>query len=145
MGSYAVVADATGYSRSLADNVVAPVTVADGETTQADLSLTPIAPPPTCDIATAISAPASVAVTKGTSTEVIVTVTGEDGCAVVGDKVKATSNNTGIATVSPSRATTDANGQATFTITGNAKGSAKVTFKEDTADLKAKTTVDVTK
>ena len=82
---------------------------------------------------------------KGDSTTVTVTVTGEDGCRVANDTVKATSNNTGIATVSPSKATTDANGQATFTITGNAKGSAKVTFKERTAELKTKTTVDVTK
>jgi hypothetical protein len=64
---------------------------------------------------------------------------------VVGDTVKATSNNTGIATVSPSKAKTDASGQATFTITGNKKGSAKVTFKEKTANLKTKTTVTVTK
>ena len=137
-GSYAVTADATGYEYAM----TAPVTVVADQTTQADYSLTPIA---SCDIATAISVPASVTVTKGASTEVIVTVTGEDGCAVVGDKVKATSNNTSIATVSPSKVTTDANGQATFTITGNAKGSAKVTFKERTADLKTKTTVDVTK
>ncbi|HHT9128031.1 MAG TPA: hypothetical protein ACFYEE_04630 [Candidatus Wujingus californicus] len=40
---------------------------------------------------------------------------------------------------------TDANGQATFTITGNKKGSAKVTFKETSANLKTKTTVNVTK
>ena len=74
-----------------------------------------------------------------------VIVTGEICCAVVGDKVKATSNNTGIATVSPSKATTDANGQATFTITGNKKGSAKVTFTEASAKLKTKTKVTVTK
>ena len=73
------------------------------------------------------------------------TVTGEDGCAVVGDKVKATSNNTSIATVSPSKVKTDANGQATFTITGNKKGSAKVKFRESTANLKTKVSVKVVK
>jgi hypothetical protein len=75
---------------------------------------------------------------------VTVTATGADGCKVVNDKVKATSNNTSIATVSPSKAITDTNGQATFTITGNAKGTAKVKFRESTANLKAKTTVTVT-
>ncbi len=154
VGSYGVAADATGYARSPADNIEAPVTVVSGETTRADFALLPIGATPTptptptpvtCDVAAAIDAPASVALVKGESTEVTVTVTGEDGCAVVGDKVKATSKDTGIATVSPSKVTTDANGQATFTITGTGKGSAKITFKESTADLKAKTTVDVTK
>ncbi|MDO8132507.1 MAG: Ig-like domain-containing protein, partial [Candidatus Brocadiales bacterium] len=84
-------------------------------------------------------------VTKGSSTTVTVTVTGADGCAVVGDKVKATSNNTAIATVSPSKVTTDANGQAVFTINGLKKGSAKVTFTEASAKLKTKTKVTVTK
>ncbi|MDO8094804.1 MAG: Ig-like domain-containing domain, partial [Candidatus Brocadiales bacterium] len=88
---------------------------------------------------------ATVSPTKGNSTEVTVTVTGENGCAVVNDKVKASSNDTSIATVSPSKAKTNANGQATFTITGNKKGSAKVTFKETTANLKTKTTVNVIK
>jgi hypothetical protein len=143
-GSYAVAADATGYIRST-DNTVAPVTVVEGQTTEADLSLTPTAPPPTCDTATAIFAPASATVTKGDSTEVTVTVTGADGCKVVNDKVKATSKDTSIATVSPSRAMTDANGQATFTITGNARGLAKVKFRESMANLKTKTTVNVTK
>jgi hypothetical protein len=54
-------------------------------------------------------------------------------------------SDSSIATVSPSKAKTDANGQATFTITGNKNGSAKVKFTEKTATLKTKTTVDVTK
>jgi len=149
-------ASATGYQSSSQD-----VKVASGETTTANFALEPVTTPTTtatatptptatatvtpvsCDVATAISAPTSVTVVKGNSTTVTITVTGADGCMVANDKVKATSNNTSIATVSPSKATTDANGQATFTITGNKKGSAKITFKEKTANLKTKTTVNV--
>jgi VCBS repeat-containing protein len=120
--------------------------VSDTALVVAAVTATPTATPVSCDVATAITSDSpTVTVTKGDSTEVTITVTGADGCAVVGDTVKATSNNTGIATVSPSKAKTDASGQATFTITGNKKGSAKVTFKEKTANLKTKTTVTVTK
>ena len=97
-----------------------------------------------CGVATAItSSPSEFTIPWGDNTEVTVTVTGEDGCAVIGDKVKATSNNTHIATVSPSKVTTNANGQATFTIAGNAKGSAKVKFRESTANLRTKVNVEV--
>jgi 5-hydroxyisourate hydrolase-like protein (transthyretin family) len=136
-GTYIVAVRANGYEQEDAQQV----TVVGGETATSDFALTPVS----CDVATAISAPASVTVTKGDSTEVTVTVTGADGCKVVNDKVKATSKDTSIATVSPSRAMTDANGQATFTITGNAKGLAKVKFRESMANLKTKTTVNVTK
>jgi len=156
IGEYTLTASATGYQSSSQD-----VKVASGETTTANFALEPVTTPTTtatatptptatatvtpvsCDVATAISAPTSVTVVKGNSTTVTITVTGADGCMVANDKVKATSNNTSIATVSPSKATTDANGQATFTITGNKKGSAKITFKEKTANLKTKTTVNV--
>ncbi len=155
-GDYVVAADANGYSRSIADNVATPVTVVDTQTTRVDFALEPEAvptptatPTPTpvpCDVATAITASSStVTVAKGNSTEVTVTVTGVDGCRVVNDKVKATSNDTSIATVSPSKVTTDANGQATFTITGNEKGSARVKFRESTANLKIKVSVKVVK
>ncbi|HHT9148611.1 MAG TPA: Ig-like domain-containing protein, partial [Candidatus Wujingus californicus] len=102
------------------------------------------ATPVSCDVATAITSSSStVTVAKGNSTTVTVTVTGANGCALVGDTVKASVNNSSIATITPSKAKTDADGQATFTITGNKKGSAKVTFKEKTASLKTKTTVNV--
>jgi hypothetical protein len=149
-GDYVVVADAIGYKRSKAN--VARVTVSDvlpPEQTsfalQAKATPTPIVTPTpvSCDVATAISAPSSVTVAKGNSIKVTVTVTGANGCAVVDDTVKASVNNSSVATVSPSEAKTDANGQATFTITGKKKGSAKVTFKESTANLKTKTTVNV--
>ena len=157
IGEYTLTASATGYQSSSQD-----VTVASGETTTANFALgpvttptptatatetpTPTATPVSCDVATAITSSSStVTVTKGNSTTVTVTVTGANGCAVANDTVKATSNNTSIAIVSPAKAKTDANGQATFTITGSKKGSAKVTFKETTANLKTKVKVQVTK
>src|SRR3989338_779597 len=141
-GSYLVAATATGYQPN-----ATTATVVGGQTATANIALTSSATPTpvACDVATAISAPSTATVTKGDSTTVSITVTGANGCAVANDTVKATSNNTSIATVSPSKAKTDANGQATFTITGNKKGSAKVVFKEASAGLKAKTKVTVTK
>ena len=151
VGEYTLTASATGYEPSLRD-----VTVESGETTTANFALEPVttptitpivtATPELCDVATAITSSSStVTVAKGNSTTVTVTVTGANGCAVVDDTVKASVNNSSIATVTPSKVKTDANGQATFTITGNKKGSAKVTFKDKTANLKTKTEVNVTK
>ncbi|MDO8094963.1 MAG: Ig-like domain-containing protein, partial [Candidatus Brocadiales bacterium] len=144
VGEYTLTASAAGY-----ESISRDVTVESGETTTANFALEPVttptatqtatatetptptatatATPESCDVATAITSSSStVTVTKGDSTTVTVTVTGADGCAVVNDTVKATSNDTSIATVSPSKAKTNADGQATFTITGNKKGSAKV-------------------
>ena len=102
--------------------------------------------PVSCDVATAITSSSSiVTVAKGNSTTVTVTVTGANGCRVANDTVGVSWNNRSIATVSPSKQKTNASGQATFTITGNKNGSAKVTFKETTANRKTKTTVKVTK
>lgn len=73
------------------------------------------------------------------------TVTCVNGYAIVDNKVKASVNDSSVATVSPSKMKTDANGRATFMVTGNKKGSAKVTFKEFTVNLKTMTTVEVGK
>ncbi|HHT9148005.1 MAG TPA: carboxypeptidase regulatory-like domain-containing protein, partial [Candidatus Wujingus californicus] len=100
--------------------------------------------PAACELAAEISAnPSSLTITKGDSETITVMVTGEDGCAVVNDTVKASVNDSEVISISPVKTKTDADGQATFTITGNAKGSAKVTFKESTANLKTKITVNV--
>ncbi|OHB45430.1 MAG: hypothetical protein A2Y13_02955 [Planctomycetes bacterium GWC2_45_44] len=102
--------------------------------------------PVSCNIATAITSSSStVTVAKGNSTTVTITVTGAGGCRVESDTVSASSSDRSVATVSPSKATTNASGQATFTIRGSQKGSAKVTFKESTANLKTKVQVKVTK
>ncbi|HHT9142283.1 MAG TPA: Ig-like domain-containing protein [Candidatus Wujingus californicus] len=158
-GTYIVAVTANGYEQDARNvKVVANQTVTADfalqpeatptptATATATKTATPTATPVSCDVATAITSSSStVTVTKGNSTTVTITVTGANGCAVVDDTVKASVNNSSIATVTPSKAKTDANGQATFTITGNKKGSAKVTFKESTANLKTKTTVNVTK
>jgi len=102
--------------------------------------------PISCDVATAITSSSStVTVAKGNSTTVTITVTGAGGCREERDTVSASSSDRSVATVSPSKATTNASGQATFTIRGSQKGSAKVTFKESTANLKTKVQVKVTK
>ncbi len=66
------------------------------------------------------------------SDEVIVTVTGEDGCAVE-DKVVTTRRtlySKRCISVSPRNACTDGNGQVTFTITAKKDiGNARVSFK----------------
>jgi len=151
VGGYTLTASATGYQSSSQE-----VTVASGETTTANFTLEPVttptptptvtATPESCDVATAITSSSStITVEKGNSTTVTITVTGVNGCAVVDDTIKASVNDSSTTTVSPSKVKTDANGRVTFTITGNNNGSAKVTFKESTANLKTKATVSVTK
>lgn len=73
--------------------------------------------------------------------DVTVTVTGSEGCPVVGETVTATIKlGKKHISVSPQSADTDANGQARFTITAtNKTGNAKVRFEADNV----KTTVKV--
>ena len=103
--------------------------------------------PVTCDVATSIQTSPSgeMTIVKGAEDTITVAVRGANNCAVSGDKVRASSNDTSKVKVSPSSATTNASGLATFTVKGKKKGSAKVTFKERTANLKAKVKVTVTK
>jgi len=61
------------------------------------------------------------------SNTVIVTVTGENGCPIEGDTVRASVSDTSLIRVSPRRQVTDENGEAVFTIkatdkAGNAVG-----------------------
>jgi hypothetical protein len=80
------------------------------------------------------------------SKEVIVTVTGSDGCVVEGDVVKATIDKKyrKYVAVSPTSATTDANGQARFKIRGRkAKEIATVSFAYD--EIEETVTVNVVK
>ncbi|HHT9106839.1 MAG TPA: RCC1 domain-containing protein [Candidatus Wujingus californicus] len=105
--------------------------------------------PVSCDTATAIEAsPTELTLQKKERDEITVTVTGDGGCPVEGDKVKAVvdENSKEVIKVSPKKQKTDANGQAVFTIkAGNETGNAKVTFKERTANLEAKVEVTVVK
>ena len=73
-----------------------------------------------------------------------VTVTGEDGCVVEGETVTAKINAAGKKriSISPTSATTDENGEATFTIYATKKtGNAMVSFR--TGSLKEIITVRV--
>ena len=82
---------------------------------------------------------------KKTSSDVTVTVTGANGCAVEGESVTATINSAGNKriSISPSSGETDENGQAIFTITAKKTGNARVTFSA--GDLRESILVKVTK
>ena len=79
------------------------------------------------------------------SKEVLVTVTGSDGCVVEGDVVTAKVGRYGkYISISPKKAATDVNGQARFKIRGRkAKGTATVSFTCE--ELEETVTVKVTK
>lgn len=100
--------------------------------------------PISCEEATDIVAdPSELTLQTKASDTIIVTVTGEDGCPVEGDSVKAKVGDSGneYLKVSPKKQTTNANGEAVFTINAKKKaGSAVVKFKD--GDLS--TQVDVT-
>ena len=73
--------------------------------------------------------------------EETITVTGEGGCPVEGDSVRASVSNR-LVTVSPRNKTTDENGRAVFTITANSKtGNAVVTFKDGSLSTQVNVTV----
>ena len=99
-----------------------------------------------CEDATAIEPDTTELILpkKGSDT-VTVTVTGENGCPVEGDKVKAKIDKDGRdrIRVTPSSIKTDVKGEAIFKITAkNKTGDATVTFTDKNANLS--TQVDVT-
>ena len=75
----------------------------------------------TLDTLTADSAGDAESVEEEASTDVVVTVK-DNPIAMPNIRITATSADTDVFTVSPAYAVTDANGQATFTITGVAAG-----------------------
>lgn len=138
VGDYTLTASATGF-----ESLSQIVTVIENETTIANFRLQP----ETCEVATTIEvSPTELTLKKRQSNEVTVTVTGEDGCPVEGDTVKARVDKNGkkLIKVSPKKQKTDANGQAVFTIKAkNKTGIATVTFKD--AALSTTVTVSVVK
>jgi len=99
-----------------------------------------------CNPSTITSVPGKLAISKGQTKDVTITVTGKDGCAVEGETVTATINRGGNkrVSISSSSEVTDENGQTKFTITAtNKTGNAIVTFKAGT--LKKILTVKVRK
>lgn len=138
VGDYTLTASATGF-----ESLSQIVTVIENETTISNFRLQP----ETCEVATTIEvSPTELTLKKRLSNEVTVTVTGEDGCPVERDTVKARVDKNGkkLIKVSPKKQKTDANGQAVFTIKAkNKTGIATVTFKD--AALSTTVTVSVVK
>jgi hypothetical protein len=96
---------------------------------------TPVASPtrtPTvCEAELVSVSPSTLSLKRKKSSTVTVTVTGYDGCAVEGETITATINAAGKKriSVSPTSASTDESGQASFTVTAKKAGNARITFK----------------
>ncbi len=137
-GDYTVTASAEGYVSSSQS-----ATVVAGETTRVDFALTPGVPTPTpsptpsptpvCEPEDLDAEPETLSLQREQSDVVTVTVTGDDDCPAAGVTVEAkVRKGKRRVSVSPASAVTDANGQATFTITATKKtGNAKVRFEAD--------------
>ena len=106
---------------------------------------TPTPTPIICDEATDIEAEPDLLILKvNKSNTVIVTVTGENGCQVEGDTVRASVSDSSLISVAPQMQVTDENGEARFKITANNKtGNVVVTFRD--GSLSTKVTVKVVK
>ena len=87
--------------------------------------------------------PKKLKLTVGDSTEVTLTLTGEDGCLVEGESITVKLNSSGKrrVSISPSKLTSDEDGKASFTATGTAKGKAKITVKAGSSKVKIKVKV----
>ena len=109
------------------------------------LSATPtVTPTPVCEAESIEASPKTLKLSREESGNVTVTVTGSEGCPVVGETVaaKIKSGKKRIS-VLPQSADTDVNGQVIFTITTTKKtGNAKVKF-EVASGLKTTVTVKV--
>ncbi|HHT9109395.1 MAG TPA: Ig-like domain-containing protein, partial [Candidatus Wunengus sp. YC64] len=83
-----------------------------------------------CDLASITASPSKLTIKNKESGIVTVTVEGKDGCLAEGVAVKAKLDKASgkKISVSPEEETTDADGNATFTFTGNKKGNAKASF-----------------
>ncbi len=107
-----------------------------------------ITPTPSCEADLMGVFPGELELENGESSEVTITIMCEDGVTPVpGERVKAKVKSGGnMVTVSPSKAVTDVNGQAVFTITAkNKAGKGKVVFKDKAAGLKTTVKVKVIK
>ncbi|MBQ7042576.1 MAG: T9SS type A sorting domain-containing protein [Muribaculaceae bacterium] len=83
----------------------------------------------------------SIEVVYGQSADIIVKLRPSQSSA--GKKITASSLTSMTTSITPAETTTDENGCATFTITGNLKGNAIVRFSVDDEDLSAETNVSV--
>ncbi len=107
----------------------------DGFNFDVDTSVLPtptVTPTPVCEPESVTVSPTRLKLKRKESGEVTVTVNGDTCDVVAGETVTATINQAGEKhiSISPTSATTDASGEATFTITTTKKtGNARVTFK----------------
>uniref|UniRef100_UPI004024C1D4 hypothetical protein n=1 Tax=Candidatus Wunengus sp. YC63 TaxID=3367699 RepID=UPI004024C1D4 len=87
--------------------------------------------PTVCEVDRITVSKTSLKLKRKKSGTVTVAVTGDDGCAVEGETVTATINAAGKKriSVSPTSASTDENGQESFTVTARKTGNARITFK----------------
>ena len=146
IGNYEIVAVKAGYKSD-------STTVSANDFTQTeqgivatadDMVLTQTA----CETVSDITAnPTMMTLKSNTRDTITITVTGEGGCPIVGDTVKAAVADSGdkdlIKVLSPKEQETDGVGQAVFTIEARDKeGTARVKFKEEKEDKKVY--VDVT-
>ena len=133
-GDHTVAVTATGF-----ESASQAVTVTAGGVATATFDLVPagaptVTPTPTeiCEPEAVSVSPTSLKLKRKKSGDVTVTVTGANDCAVEGVSVTATINAAGKKriSISPTSESTDASGEATFTIKAKKKtGNARVTFK----------------
>jgi len=138
----------TGSLRAVTDtaSVATAVTPTPIPTVVPTLSPSPSPTPSVCEAESITVSPRKLTLKKKQSKEVSVTLTGENDCPVEGETVTATVRKGDKKRVSvTSSAVTDADGVATFTITGKktTDDNAKVTFKA--GSLKKTITVKVRK
>jgi len=135
--------DAGGVKAKVDVNVVETLPTPTATPT---ITITPTPTPTPCEPESISASPASpLTLLREEDGEVTVTVSGDD-CLVAGETVTAETNTAGEKriSISPASATTDANGEATFTITATKKtGNAKVTFKAEGVKKPLKYTVKV--
>ena len=111
----------------------------DGFNFGEDMSVLPtpiVTPTPVCEPESVTVSPTRLNLKRKESGEVTVTVNGDACDVVAGETVTATINQAGAKhiSISPTSVTTDASGEATFTITATKKtGNARVTFKAGSA------------
>ena len=162
-GQHKMTAAAKGFKQS----EIVTITVVSNQTAHQNFSLMPlttptpvvsptpipsptpeVTPTPPCEAELMGVFPVELELENGESREVTITITCEDGVTPVpGEKVKAKIKSVGdMVMVSPSKAVTDVNGQAVFTITAkNEAGKARVVFKDKAAGLKTTVKVKVIK
>ena len=85
-----------------------------------------------------------ISIKKGKSKDVIITLSGENGCKPEGEKVKAeVTDGTSFITLNQTETETDGDGNATFQITANNAGRAKVQFSNDKLDQQIEVKINI--